>query len=52
VAALVSFNVLATRKRKLISSLKKVIISKEKILMAKEPKTIQVYDHRQINIDR
>ena len=52
VAVSVSYNVLATKRRKLISSLKMMIISKEKIQMAKELKIIRVYDHRQINIDR
>ena len=51
VAALVSFSVLATRKRKQISNLKKVIISRERILMANVPKIILGYDHRQINIE-
>ena len=51
VAALVSFSVLATRKRKRISNLLKVIIFKGKILMANEPKIILGYDHRQINIE-
>ena len=51
VAALVSFSVLATRKRKQISNLKKVIISRGRILMANVPKIILGYDHRQINIE-
>ena len=51
VAALVSFSVLATRKRKQKINPKMVIISRGRILMANEPKIILGYDHRQINIE-